>query len=226
MNEHNNNYKNILNFLSKNVFSIIILNKNFLNKVNLNWITKFSPSNFFKYVNISNLNNYSILYLRKNKVFNKGRYSRNRQYYRTGVYWCLYVNIIAVVGIYFWFYRFTMNFGYLWWLLYLFIMSFIIPKTIKYRLYNVNILYKTLILNFIWLFTILKSFFSVLFIFYLNLNKKLNNLNLNYLFNLNFFFLNSYLFFFINFFKKLNYLNFSYLNSIEFKFINNITKFN
>ncbi len=28
----------------------------------------------------------NILFLRKNKVFNKGRYSRNRQTYRTGVY--------------------------------------------------------------------------------------------------------------------------------------------
>jgi hypothetical protein len=29
---------------------------------------------------------FQILFIRKNRVFNKGRYSRNRQNYRTGVY--------------------------------------------------------------------------------------------------------------------------------------------
>ena len=31
----------------------------------------------------------TIFFLRKVKIFNKGRYSRNRQNYRTGVYLCL-----------------------------------------------------------------------------------------------------------------------------------------
>jgi hypothetical protein len=30
--------------------------------------------------------NYNINFIRKNKIFNKGRYSRNRQLYRSGVY--------------------------------------------------------------------------------------------------------------------------------------------
>jgi hypothetical protein len=47
---------------------------------------KFSVSDFFKNLNNLTLNQMNILFLRKNKVFNKGRYSRNRQYYRTGVY--------------------------------------------------------------------------------------------------------------------------------------------
>jgi hypothetical protein len=142
-------------------------------------VIKFSPSNFIKYINSLNLNKYNILYLRKAKVFNKGRYSRNRQYYRTGVYWCLYVNIIAVVGIYFWFYRFTMNFGYLWWLLYLFIASFIIPKAIKYRFYNIFTLIKSISKDLLWLgyivfntlskantfLNLLKSYFNL---YYLN----------------------------------------------------------
>jgi hypothetical protein len=40
--------------------------------------------------------NLTCLYLRKTKFFNKGRYSRNRQIYRTGVYLCFYINIIAI----------------------------------------------------------------------------------------------------------------------------------
>lgn len=110
-------------------------------------------------INLSEtISNLKVLYLRKNKVFNKGRYSRNRQFYRTGVYWCLYVNIIAILGLYFWFYRFTLNFGYLWWLLFTFISSFIVPKAINYRLYSATTLVINIQLNLTWLVAILSSF--------------------------------------------------------------------
>jgi hypothetical protein len=65
---------------------IVLVAASFKNKIDDSWVVKFSPSNFIKYINSLNLNKYNILYLRKAKVFNKGRYSRNRQYYRTGVY--------------------------------------------------------------------------------------------------------------------------------------------
>lgn len=52
------------------------------------------------------------LVLRKTKSFNKSRYSRNRQYYRTGVYWCLWLNIILVLGLYYSFYRYSLKFSY------------------------------------------------------------------------------------------------------------------
>jgi len=58
-------------------------------------------------------NDYSNFILRKSKCFNKSRYSRNRQYYRTGVYWCLWLNIILVLGLYYSFYRFTFKFNYI-----------------------------------------------------------------------------------------------------------------
>ena len=57
-------------------------------------------------------NDYSNLVLRKTKSFNKSRYSRNRQYYRTGVYWCLWLNIILVFALYYVFYRYTFKFSY------------------------------------------------------------------------------------------------------------------
>lgn len=141
------NYKKNL-FVNSNMY--VQVSEKLTNIVNNTWVIKFSPSNFIKYIDHLNINTYSILYLRKAKVFNKGRYSRNRQYYRTGVYWCLYVNIIAVVGIYFWFYRFTMNFGYLWWLLFAFILSFIAPKAIKYRLYNPKKLLNSIVDDLVW----------------------------------------------------------------------------
>ena len=99
----------------------------------------FNSSSIVK--NINNETNYTLYFLRKNKTFNKGRYSRNRQNYRTGVYWCLYINIIALFGLYFYFYRFTFNFGHLWWLFFCFPASFIIPQAIRLRLYNPYIFY-------------------------------------------------------------------------------------
>jgi hypothetical protein len=159
------------NDLVLNKFTNWYLNvsKNLYDKVLNIWPVKFSSTDVVKYIRGENLNNYSILFLRKNKVFNKGRYSRNRQIYRTGVYWCLYINIIAMVGLYFWFYRFTINYGYVWWLLFIFIASFIVPKAIKYRLYNPNNLFNSLVLDFKWLgfqlFIFNRFFISILFKF-------------------------------------------------------------
>lgn len=50
--------------------------------------------------------------LRKTKSFNKSRYSRNRQYYKTGVFLCLWANIIFIVGAYYLFFRLTLKFSY------------------------------------------------------------------------------------------------------------------
>lgn len=153
------NSNNFFNFFKKN-----------------NYLIKYSVSDFFKNLNGTTLNYLNILFLRKNKVFNKGRYSRNRQYYRTGVYWCLYINIIAVVGIYFWFYRFNMNFGYLWWLLYFFICSFFFSRALNYNLVNLKNLFLQIFNSVIWFFNIIfnttKFFFSFLF------NKLINTLYL------------------------------------------------
>lgn len=174
---------------------VVAASKDFQEKTLSTWSIKYAPSNFLKYVNIKNSNSYNILYLRKNKVFNKGRYSRNRQYYRTGVYWCLYINIIAVIGIYYWFYGIAMNFGYLWWLLFIFIASFIVPKAIKYRLYNIKNLVKSYILDIIWLSQIIGTIFNYVV-------SNLSNLFTSYGF------LNNYL--------LLNFKNFSKLKVFTF----------
>ena len=79
--------------------------------------------------------NLNCLYIRKSKFFNKGRYSRNRQIYRTGVYICFFINIIALYLLWFVFYKFSIKFTYLWWLFILLPACFILPKSLKYNLF-------------------------------------------------------------------------------------------
>jgi hypothetical protein len=70
----------------------------------------YSVSNLIKFFYKLNNNFLTYFFIRKQKYFNKGRYSRNRQLYRTGTYWCIYVNIVAVLGLNYLFYKFTINF--------------------------------------------------------------------------------------------------------------------
>ena len=93
------------------------------------------PSDIIKNANLFESKKETSLSLRKNKIFNKGRYSRNRQLYRTGVYWSIWLNIILVFGLYYLFYRFTFNFGYFWLPLGIFIISIFFSRLVKYRLY-------------------------------------------------------------------------------------------
>jgi hypothetical protein len=46
----------------------------------------FRPTDASIYNSYDGFSEKKVLFLRKNKIFNKGRYSRNRQLYRTGVY--------------------------------------------------------------------------------------------------------------------------------------------
>lgn len=127
----------------------------------------FKNSNFFK-INYnptdmaSNLNSFKLLnfFIRKNKIFNKGRYSRNRQLYRTGVYWCILLNVICVYGLYYYFYRFTFNFGYLYIYFFIFILSIFGSRLIKYRFYNIKNIFKEVIWFIDFYFGICVKFFK------------------------------------------------------------------
>lgn len=159
-----NKFQDVIEF-SNNYFYLKIFNKylnlntefnnNFITDLKQKYLISFSASNIVKYISDFSVNNSTILYLRKNKIFNKSRYSRNRQTYRTGAYWCLYVNIVAVVAFYFWFYKFTMNFGYLWWLLFTLIASFFFSRALKHNFYNPVKIYLEFILGFKWFILIL-----------------------------------------------------------------------
>jgi hypothetical protein len=120
-------------------------------------IPKYSSSSINKFLTPDAINNFEFQFLRKNKVYNKGRYSRCRQNYRTGVYMCMYLSVVCMFGLYYWFYKFSFNFTYLWWLFISFVASLFIPKIIKYRLYEPITLFSKFFDFFKWISLIIKS---------------------------------------------------------------------
>lgn len=120
---------------------------------------KFSSTSINKFLSIDQLNNFEFQFLRKNKVYNKGRYSRCRQNYRTGVYMCMYLSVCSIFGLYYWFYKFTFNFSYLWWFFIAFFGSFFFPKIVKYRLYEPSVLLNKFFEFSNWLFSLVRSVF-------------------------------------------------------------------
>jgi len=117
---------------------------------------KYSSTSICKLLPLSQ--DFEFQFLRKNKVYNKGRYSRCRQNYRTGVYMCMYLSVVSIFGIYYTFYRFSFNFTYLWWFFICFVGSFFLPKIIKYRLYEPTTLFNKFIDFFKWVSLLLRSF--------------------------------------------------------------------
>ena len=149
-----------------NSSSYFSINKKFKENLQNSLFIRFSDSSVSKYIPIYTVNRYKLYFLRKNRIFNKSRYSRNRQLYRTGVFWCLWLNIIIVYGLYFFFYRFTLNFGYMWLLLFIFFSSFILSRIFQSKLYSLSNLYLEFynFYNFIIiLFSNLKLFFVGLY---------------------------------------------------------------
>ena len=120
---------------------------------------KYSSSTINKYLSVSNVQDFEFQFLRKNKVYNKGRYSRCRQNYRTGVYMCMYLSVVSIFGLYYWFYKFSFNFTYLWWLFIFFVGSFFLPKIVKYRLYEPTTLFSKVFDIFKWTCLIFSSIF-------------------------------------------------------------------
>jgi hypothetical protein len=190
---YNNFFKKILFTLNKGYNNLVVLNFNFFKlnkiKVNTNWLTslkffypiRFSETSVSKHIKLENINNYVFFYIRKNRIFNKGRYSRNRQLYRTGVYWCLWLNIMLVYGLYFMFYRFTFNFGYFWWGLLIFAYSTIFSRVVKYNFFNIFFLKNEFFMFLRWLGFL---FLNIKFVFSNLLTQDIKN---NFLFILNVF---------------------------------------
>lgn len=193
------NYENINISILKfdpELFNKIKINvkNNWFSKIKLFYPTRFSESSMSKHIELNNINNYTFFFIRKNRIFNKGRYSRNRQLYRTGVYWCLWLNIMLVYGLYFMFYRFTFNFGYFWWGLLILMYSTIFSRVAKYNFFNVFYVKNEFIAFFNWfglillnirnlITSILGSFIknTYIFNFYFSNNFLLNYINTNML---------------------------------------------
>lgn len=216
---YNSFFKKMYSHLNKKYNSIILLNFKFfkkskislnsswLKKINLFYPIRFSETSVSKHIKLDNLNNYIFLYIRKNRIFNKGRYSRNRQLYRTGVYWCLWLNIMLVYGLYFMFYRFTFNFGYFWWGLLIFAYSTIFSRVLKYNFFNIFFIKNEFFSFLKWFGFILTNIKDFVLIFFKNISNK----NILYLSN---FFSNNW---FSNFFYE-NILNIKLYFYSFFKF--------
>lgn len=218
-----NNIKKVLNSNSKIFFNDIVFNFKNLNDrlFNLNstlsnsFKINFSESSTNKHINLNNnflkRSNFVFFYLRKNKIFNKGRYSRNRQTYRTGFYWCLWINIFAIYGLHFAFYRFTFVFGYLWLFFIIFIGSFIFSRMLKYNFHNYNYIFSEINNFFTWLGFLYNNFYNFLINLFNSLFNSLNRISLfsslsnrSIIFN-----------FFSSLFFKFSYLLKNNLNSLE-----------
>ena len=114
----NTSYKNInienKNILQKYVEGGVLIAKNinnfFLNTIKGGSIKlsfkvgskiKLQNSSIIKKLSPNNIEKLETMFLRKNRVYNKGRYSRCRQNYRTGVYLCMYLSVISIFGLYY-----------------------------------------------------------------------------------------------------------------------------
>lgn len=158
-------YSNIGFIKTYNTYVILRARTELLNNVVVSFsrslltLPKYSSSSINKYLSLGTVSAFEFQFLRKNKVYNKGRYSRTRQNYRTGVYMCMYLSVISIFGLYYWFYRFSFNFTYIWWFFISFVASFFLPKIFKYRLYEPNTLLTKVFDLFRWCFLLVKSFF-------------------------------------------------------------------
>lgn len=69
-----------------NVFSSSVNDSLNINNLEKTEIIRYNTNSVLKNLKQLNTKSFNIFFLRKNKIFNKGRYSRNRQNFRTGVY--------------------------------------------------------------------------------------------------------------------------------------------
>ena len=78
---------------------------------NLNYLVPEKINNFFKFKFEEDDNN-------------KGKLPRNKQNYRTGVFLCIWLTVITVLGLYFYFYFLLIKYSYLFFLFIIFIFYF------------------------------------------------------------------------------------------------------
>lgn len=147
-----------------NYLELYKINTNFNKYLKQKFPIRYNPTNIVKHLSNVSLRINKIYFLRKIKIFNKSRYSRNRQIYRTGVYWCLWLSIFLGWGLYFIFYRYTLNFSYFWWIVYLGLNLFVFVKAFNYRLYNYIILINELKSIFKWWCLLIFDFINFFYV--------------------------------------------------------------
>lgn len=78
-----------------------------------------------------NLINILINYVRKVRIFNKSRYSRNRQNVRVTFYFGLYFNILIIYAVFSVFYNIAFFLTYNWWFYFIFLSFFFISNFLR-----------------------------------------------------------------------------------------------
>ena len=78
-----------------------------------------------------NLINSLLFFVRKVRIFNKSRYSRNRQNVRVTFYFSIYFNILIIYAVFSVFYNFVFLLTYNWWFYFILIAFFIISNVIR-----------------------------------------------------------------------------------------------
>lgn len=78
-----------------------------------------------------NLLNIIINYARKVRIFNKSRYSRNRQNVRVTFYFGLYFNILIIYAVFSVFYNIAFFLSYNWWFYFIFISFFFVSNFLR-----------------------------------------------------------------------------------------------
>lgn len=73
----------------------------------------------------------NLLFLRKNRSFNKSRYARNRQLARVIFYFALYINILVIFGSFSVLYGFVFKFNHTIWVLYFLFACFVVPAAMR-----------------------------------------------------------------------------------------------
>lgn len=133
---------------------------NFIKLMTVFWPVKFSFKDFFwTKSTIPVKTKLTGLFLRKTKMFYKGRYARNRQTCRVIVFWTLSLNLLCIYGLYFYFYQFSYNFGYFWWGLLFLYFNLTWSNILKNSFYNPKNLVLEFIYFFRWIILLTKNLF-------------------------------------------------------------------
>lgn len=90
--------------------------------------------NFIKFIYPKYMGMLTVYFLRKNPTFIKSKYSKNRQWSKSIVYFGLWFGVISAYILLYYCYRFTVTFSYTWWMVAIFL---IIVPTINFRK-NIN----------------------------------------------------------------------------------------
>ena len=70
-------------------------------------------------------------FVRKVKIFNKSRYSRNRQNVRVTFYFSIYFNIVIIYAVFSLFYNLALFLSYNWWFYLGFILYFLVSNVAR-----------------------------------------------------------------------------------------------